>query len=123
MAALETALTHDPYNEYTYQQLMRLQAAAGRTDAVRRTLQLLQTRLRELGVPIAASTRQLTAGLLDGTGPHPAARGPASPAPAPGTPGRAQPAGARSWEGATRRPSAGPPSQAASSRKSGHAGT
>jgi len=123
MAALETALTHDPYNEYTYQQLMRLQAAAGRTDAVRRTLQLLQARLKELGVPVAASTRQLTAGLLDGTGPHPAASGPPSPAPAAGTPGRAQPRGARSWEGTTRRPSAGPPSPAAGSRKSGHAGT
>ena len=31
-------LTHDPYNEYLYQQIMRLQAAAGRPDAVRRTL-------------------------------------------------------------------------------------
>ena len=29
LAALEAALTHDPYNEYTYQQIMRLQAAAG----------------------------------------------------------------------------------------------
>ena len=30
LSALEAALTHDPYNEYTYQQIMRLQAAAGR---------------------------------------------------------------------------------------------
>ena len=29
LSALEAALTHDPYNEYTYQQIMRLQAAAG----------------------------------------------------------------------------------------------
>ena len=38
LAALDTALSHDPYNEYLYQRIMRLQAAAGRPDAVRRTL-------------------------------------------------------------------------------------
>ena len=48
LSALEAALTHDPYNEYTYQQIMRLQAAAGRADAVRRTLALLEARLGEL---------------------------------------------------------------------------
>ena len=47
LSALEAALGHDPYNEYTYQQIMRLQAAAGRPDAVRRTLALLETRLAE----------------------------------------------------------------------------
>ena len=30
LAALEAALVHDPYNEYLYQKIMRLQAAAGR---------------------------------------------------------------------------------------------
>ena len=50
LAALETALGHDPYNEFVYQKIMRLQAAAGRPDAVRRTLSLLETRLTELGV-------------------------------------------------------------------------
>ena len=50
LAALDTALGHDPYNEYLYQRIMRLQAAAGRPDAVRRTLRLLETRLTELGV-------------------------------------------------------------------------
>jgi len=70
LAALETALTHDPYNEYTYQQIMRLQAAQGRPDAVRRTLALLTARLADLHAEPAASTRQLTASLL-GTGqPH-----------------------------------------------------
>ena len=70
LAALETALTHDPYNEYTYQQIMRLQAAQGRPDAVRRTLDLLQARLADLRAEPAASTRQLAASLL-GTGqPH-----------------------------------------------------
>jgi DNA-binding SARP family transcriptional activator len=67
LAALETALTHDPYNEYTYQQIMRLQAAQGRLDAVRRTLALLTARLADLHAEPAASTRQLTASLL-GTG-------------------------------------------------------
>ena len=48
LAALESALAHDPYNEYLYQKIMRLQAAAGRPDAVRRTLSLLEARLGEL---------------------------------------------------------------------------
>ena len=67
LSALEAALTHDPYNEYTYQQIMRLQAAAGRADAVRRTLALLESRLGELEVTPGASTRRLAAALL-GTG-------------------------------------------------------
>ncbi len=70
LAALEAALTHDPYNEYTYQQIMRLQAAAGRPDAVRRTLALLETRLADLGLTPGASTRKLAAALL-GTAPPP----------------------------------------------------
>ena len=70
LSALEAALTHDPYNEYTYQQIMRLQAAAGRADAVRRTLALLEARLGELEVTPGASTRQLAAALL-GTGEPP----------------------------------------------------
>ena len=78
LSALEAALTHDPYNEYTYQQIMRLQAAAGRADAVRRTLALLEARLGELEVTPGASTRQLAAALL-GTG-EPPARQPASAA-------------------------------------------
>ena len=43
---------------------MRLQAAAGRADAVRRTLALLEARLGELEVTPGASTRQLAAALL-----------------------------------------------------------
>ena len=50
LAALETALGHDPYNEYLYQRIMRLQAATGRPDAARRTFQLLEARLAELGL-------------------------------------------------------------------------
>ena len=64
LAALETALGHDPYNEYLYQRIMRLQAAAGRPDAVRRTLRLLETRLTELGVTPGPQTRQAAAALL-----------------------------------------------------------
>ncbi len=49
---------------------MRLQAAQGRPDAVRRTLALLHARLSQLHAEPAASTRQLAASLL-GTGqPH-----------------------------------------------------
>ena len=58
LAALDTALNHAPYNEYLYQRIMRLQAAAGRPEAVRRTLALLGTRLAELGVTPGAQTRQ-----------------------------------------------------------------
>ncbi len=71
LAALETALTHDPYNEYIYQQIMRLQAAAGRTDAVRRTFELLHARLADLGAAPRPSTRQTMAALLSDSEPHP----------------------------------------------------
>jgi DNA-binding SARP family transcriptional activator len=64
LAALETALGHDPYNEWVYQAIMRLQAAAGRPDAVRRTLTLLEARLADLGVAPGAQTRELAAALL-----------------------------------------------------------
>jgi DNA-binding SARP family transcriptional activator len=64
LAALEAALTHDPYNEHAYQQVMRLQAAQDRPDAVRRTLALLEARLGELNLTPGASTRQLSAALL-----------------------------------------------------------
>jgi DNA-binding SARP family transcriptional activator len=64
LAALETALGHDPYNEFVYQKIMRLQAAAGRPDAVRRTLSLLEARLGELGITPGPQTRALAASLL-----------------------------------------------------------
>jgi DNA-binding SARP family transcriptional activator len=79
LAALETALTHDPYNEYIYQQIMRLHAAEGRTDAVRRTFELLQARLIELGITtLRTSTRQVVAALLGDSGPNPRPAGPSS---------------------------------------------
>jgi DNA-binding SARP family transcriptional activator len=64
LAALETALSHDPYNEYLYQKIMRLQAAVGRPEAVRRTLSPLEARLAELGITPGAQTRQVAASLL-----------------------------------------------------------
>jgi DNA-binding SARP family transcriptional activator len=79
LAALETALGHDPFNEYLYQRIMRLQAAAGRPDAVRRTLRLLETRLTEIGVTPGPQTRQAAAALLGMPGPT--QRGGAGPQP------------------------------------------
>jgi hypothetical protein len=49
---------------------MRLQAAAGRPEAVRGTLSLLEARLTDLGVTPGAQTRQAAASLL-GVGPAP----------------------------------------------------
>jgi DNA-binding SARP family transcriptional activator len=68
LSALETALGHDPYNEYLYVRIMRLQAAAGRPDAVRRTLALLESRLTELGITPGVQTRQAAAALLGAAG-------------------------------------------------------
>jgi DNA-binding SARP family transcriptional activator len=79
LAALETALGHDPYNESLYQRIMRLQAGAGHPEAVRRTLDLLEARLAELGISAGARTREVAAALL---GPA----GPASPPPRPPRP-------------------------------------
>ena len=75
LSALETALSHDPYNEYLYVRIMRLQAAAGRPEAVRRTLALLESKLTDLGVTPSSQTRQAAAALLatsrTRTGQHP----------------------------------------------------
>ena len=58
LATLETALTHDPYNEALYQAIMRIQARLGRPDAARRTLALLESRLAALGLAPASETGQ-----------------------------------------------------------------
>jgi len=68
LSALETALSHDPYNEYLYVRIMRLQAAADSPEAVRRTLALLESRLTELGVTPGTQTRQAAAALLAAAG-------------------------------------------------------
>ena len=68
LSALETALSHDPYNEYLYVRIMRLQAAAGRPEAVRRTLGLLESKLTDLGLVPSSQTRQAAAALLAAAG-------------------------------------------------------
>jgi DNA-binding SARP family transcriptional activator/nucleoid-associated protein YgaU len=73
LAALETALVHDPYNDFIYDRIMRLQAAAGRSDGVRRTLALLESRLGELGITPGPQTRALAASLLGTPPPQPTA--------------------------------------------------
>lgn len=50
---------------------MRLQAAAGRPEAVRRTLALLESRLTELGITPGVQTRQAAAVLLGAAGSGP----------------------------------------------------
>ena len=87
LAALDTALSHDPYNEYLYQRIMRLQAAAGRPDAVRRTLRLLETRLTELGLTPGPQTRQAAAALLGMPAPPTTRRRPAAARAAAARPG------------------------------------
>ena len=94
LAALETALGHDPFNEYLYQRIMRLQAAAGRPDAVRRTLRLLEKRLTEIGVTPGPQTRQAAAALLGMPVPPQGGGGPQPPAaPRPGPAARQRPPG------------------------------
>jgi DNA-binding SARP family transcriptional activator len=78
LSALETALSHDPYNEYLYVRIMRLQAAAGRPEAVRRTLGLLESKLTDLGLTPSSQARQAAAALLA------AAPAPGQPRPASG---------------------------------------
>ncbi|PSK96161.1 transcriptional activator [Murinocardiopsis flavida] len=61
LAWLERARAADEYNEALYQEIMRLQAAQGRADAVSRTLELLTERLAAIGAePGQATTRLLT---------------------------------------------------------------
>ena len=84
LSALETALSHDPYNEYLYVRIMRLQAAAGRPEAVRRTLALLESKLTDLGITPSSQTRQAAAALLAAAGPGPGQQQRPAPGPRPG---------------------------------------
>lgn len=73
IAALEAAVTHDPYNEDTYLRIMQMQAAAGRPDAARRTYQLMLSRLRDLDhTGPRPAVRRAAAELLGDSGPQPA---------------------------------------------------
>jgi Fe2+ transport system protein FeoA len=71
-AAYGCSRSSGSYNEYLYVRIMRLQAAAaGRPEAVRRTLALLESRLTELGITPGTQTRQAAAALLGAAGPGP----------------------------------------------------
>jgi len=63
LAVLEHAMTADPYAEELYQRVMRLQAALGRPDAVRRTFHILEQRLDELELDPSPATVQLAVAL------------------------------------------------------------
>jgi DNA-binding SARP family transcriptional activator len=65
LAALEQAVTFDPYAEELYRRIMRLQAIQGRPDAVRRTYQQLQRHLAELDVEPDQMTEALLTELLE----------------------------------------------------------
>ncbi|WP_020663111.1 helix-turn-helix domain-containing protein [Amycolatopsis benzoatilytica] len=56
---LETARAFDPHNELLYRDIMRLQHALGRHDAISRTLTLLQTRLAEIDAAPTSDTVDL----------------------------------------------------------------
>lgn len=60
LAKYEQAIDWDPTNESLYQQVIKLQLAAHRPDAARRTFEALRTRLREIDAePDRATTRLL----------------------------------------------------------------
>ena len=59
LAALEQAINHDPYAEPLYRAIMRMQATAARYDAIRRTYNLLRTRLSEIDQEPEEETHQL----------------------------------------------------------------
>jgi DNA-binding SARP family transcriptional activator len=68
IAALETAIDHDPVNEELYQRIMRIHGRLGRPDAVRRTLRLLENRLAELAeAEPSEATRRVAARQLKPT--------------------------------------------------------
>jgi DNA-binding SARP family transcriptional activator len=62
--ALEQAVDADPVAEELYRRVMRLEAALGRPDAVKRTYRLLARRLADLDVDPDPETEQLVAELL-----------------------------------------------------------
>ncbi|TKG60358.1 MULTISPECIES: BTAD domain-containing putative transcriptional regulator [Pseudonocardiaceae] len=60
---LETARAFDPHNELLYRDIMRLQHALGRHEAISRSLTLLRTRLAELDTTPTTDTVDLAARL------------------------------------------------------------
>lgn len=64
LAALDQAIRNDPYSEELYRRIMRIQADLGRSDAIRRTYRLLETRLTDLDVEPDDTTDRLLHELL-----------------------------------------------------------
>ncbi|GLY80557.1 BTAD domain-containing putative transcriptional regulator [Actinoallomurus iriomotensis] len=88
ITALEAAITHDPYAEPLYRDLMRIQAATGRPDAIRRTYDHLKRHLADLDTEPEERTHQLLLTLL-----APAAGIPTTSKKAPVPTGQAAPRG------------------------------
>ncbi|WP_067469495.1 BTAD domain-containing putative transcriptional regulator [Actinomadura macra] len=65
LAVLEQAITHDPYAEHLYRDVMQLQTRLGHPDAAHRTYQLLTTRLTDLNTEPNDQTHQLLTNLQD----------------------------------------------------------
>ncbi|TMR33356.1 BTAD domain-containing putative transcriptional regulator [Actinomadura geliboluensis] len=63
LATLEQAISHDPYAEHLYRNLMQLQAELGDPDAAKRTYQLLTNRLADLDTEPDDQTHQLLANI------------------------------------------------------------
>ena len=59
LATLNTLLEHDLFNEDLYRRIMRGQARLGRSDAVRRTFNLLEVRFEALDMEVDQETRDL----------------------------------------------------------------
>lgn len=59
LTVLEQAITHDPYAEPLYRNLMQLQAQLGHPDAAQRTYRFLTTRLADLDTEPEDQTHQL----------------------------------------------------------------
>jgi DNA-binding SARP family transcriptional activator len=64
LALLEHAITHDKYTEELYRRIMKLQSTLGRRDAIRRTYQLLESRLTEIDAEPDDETASLLQQLL-----------------------------------------------------------
>jgi len=68
IAVLEAAIGRDPVNEELYQRVMRIHGRLGRPDAVRRTMQVLEDRLADLGeAEPSEATRRVAARQLKPT--------------------------------------------------------
>ncbi len=79
ITALQTAITHDPYAEPLYQDLMRLHAQTSRPDAIQRTYDQLKNHLADLDTEPDEQTHQLLLTLLHPPSDHQTQRQAPSP--------------------------------------------